>query len=285
MKNQLFKVSLLAMLVTITSACTFDGDDGATGAAGAAGVVGTAGADGTNGLDGVDGEDGAPGTNGNSAVYTVHFNNLTFNQPMSPAAVILHEPGYHAFVDGETASVGIEMLAEAADPAMLISEATASANYLDSASTGSGTNPRSTSAAATLVVPDLDVDNLRLSFASMLGNTNDGFTGLNAMDVSGMAVGDSTSFMAPTWDAGTELNLESASTVPGPAASAAGGGGASAGFNAARDDLFDRVHFHSGVVSNANADDASMEGLSSSVLDESHRWNNPTAKITITRTR
>jgi hypothetical protein len=282
MKNQLFKVSLLAMLVTITSACTFDGDDGATGETGATGAVGPAGIDGSNGIDGID---GAPGTNGNSAVYTVHFTNLTFNQPMSPAAVILHEPGYHAFIDGETASVGIEMLAEAADPTMLLSEASTSANFLDSTTTGGGTNPRSTSSTATLIVPDLDVDNLRLSFASMLGNTNDGFTGLNAMDVSGMTVGQSTSFMAPTWDAGTEANLESASTVPGPAASAAGGGGASAGFNAARDDLFDRVHFHSGVVSNANAADASLEGLSTSVLDESHRWNNPTAKITITRTR
>ncbi|MDO7084456.1 spondin domain-containing protein [Pseudocolwellia sp. AS88] len=288
MKNQLFKVSLLAMLVTITSACTFDGDDGAVGATGATGAVGPAGADGADGIDGIDGidgEDGAPGTNGNSAVYTVHFTNLTYNQPMSPAAVILHEPGYHAFTDGEVASVGIEMLAEAADPVMLISEASASANYLDSTTTSGGTNPRSTSSTATLIVPDLDVDNLRLSFASMLGNTNDGFTGLNAMDVSSMTVGQSTSFMAPTWDAGTEANLESASTVPGPAASAAGGGGAAAGFNAARDDLFDRVHFHRGIVSNANVTDASLEGLSTSVLDESHRWNNPTAKITITRTR
>jgi len=282
MKNQLFKVSLLALLVTVTSACTFDGDDGETGAAGATGSVGATGA---NGTDGVDGTDGSPGTNGNSAVYTVSFTNLTYNQPMSPAAVILHEPGYHAFIDGEAATVGIETLAEAATPDLLLSEASASAYYLDSTTTEGGTGPRSTSSDATLVVPDLDVDNLRLSFASMLGNTNDAFTALNAIDVSSMTVGQSSSFMAPTWDAGTEANLESASTIPGPAASAAGGGGASAGFDAARDDLFDRVHFHSGVVTNANAADASMEGLSTSVLDESHRWNNPTAKITITRTR
>jgi len=285
MKNQLFKVSLLAMLVTVTSACTFDGDDGADGAVGATGATGAVGPAGADGIDGVDGADGTPGTNGNSAVYTVQFTNLTFNQPMSPAAVILHEPGYHAFTDGEPASVGIEILAEGADPTMLLSEASSSTNYLDSNTTEGGTGPRSTSSTATLVIPDLDVDNLRLSFASMLGNTNDAFTGLNAMDVSGMTVGQSTSFMAPTWDSGTEANLESASTIPGPAASAAGGGGASAGYDAARDDLFDRVHFHQGIVSNANATDPSLEGLSTSVLDESHRWNNPTAKITITRTR
>jgi len=284
MKNQLFKVSLLALLVSVTSACTFDGDDGADGATGAVGSVGASGAAGADGINGVDGTDGAPGT-GNAAVYTVHFTNLTFNQPMSPPAIVLHEPGYNAFIDGEPASDGIEMLAEAADPAILLDEAISSASYLDSSSTDGGTFPGNTSSTATLVVPSLDVDNLRLSFASMLGNTNDAFTGLNAIDVSNMTVGQSTSFMAPTWDAGTEANLESASTIPGPAASAAGGGGAAAGFDAARDDLFDRVHFHSGAVTNANATDASLEGLSDSVLDESHRWNNPTAKITITRTR
>ena len=278
MKYQLFQVSLLALLVSVTSACTFDGDDGADGTSGAVGAAGADGVDGTNGVDGT----------GNTAVYTVRFTNLTFGQPMSPAAVILHEPGYNAFIDGEPASEGIEILAEAANPTTLLDEAISSSSYLDSSTAGSagaGTGPTATSESATLVVPVLDVDNLRLSFASMLGNTNDAFTGLNAVDVSNMTVGQSTSFMAPTWDAGTEANLESASTIPGPAASAAGGGGADAGYDPVRDDLFDRVHFHSGAVTNANATDASLEGLTDSVLDESHRWNNPTAKITITRTR
>jgi hypothetical protein len=282
MKNQLFKVSLLALLVSVTSACTFDGDDGTDGATGA---VGATGATGPAGIDGTDGEDGAPGTNGNSAVYTVHFTNLTNNQPLAPAAIILHEPGYHAFVDGEPASVALEELAEGGSPDTLLSEATASASYLDSISSGAATGPRGISAASTLVIPTLDVDNLRLSFASMLVNTNDAFTALNAVDISNMIVGQSTSFMTPTWDSGTEANLETASTMPGPAAGAAGGGGSAAGFDAARSDLFDRVHFHGGVVTNANATDASLEGLSTSILDESHRWNNPTAKVTITRTR
>lgn len=281
MKNQLFKVSLLALLVSVTSACTFDGDDGSAGAAGAPGIDGAVGAP---GADGVDGTDGAPGT-GNAAVYTVHFTNLTYNQPMAPAAIILHEPGYHAFVDGESASVALEELAEGGSPDALLSEASTSASYLDSISTGAPTGPRGTSAGSTLVIPDLDVDNLRLSFASMLVNTNDAFTALNSVDISNMTVGQSTSFMTPTWDSGTEANLETASTMPGPAASAAGGGGGAAGFDAARDDLFDLVHFHGGVVTNANATDASLEGLSTSILDESHRWNNPAAKVTITRTR
>ncbi len=72
-------------------------------------------------------------------------------------------------------------------------------------------------------MPDLDADNLRLSIATMLVDTNDAFTGLNAMDISNMEVGDSRAFMAPSWDSGTEANLETADTMPGPAAAAAGG--------------------------------------------------------------
>jgi len=256
MKNQLFKVSLLALLVSVTSACNSDGDNDSAV---------------------------APEADDNSATYTVHFTNLTYNQPLAPAAIILHEPGYHAFVDGESASVALEELAEGGSPDMLLSEASTSASYLDSISTGAPTGPRGTSETSTLVIPD--VEDLRLSFASMLVNTNDAFTALNSVDVSNMAVGQSTSFMTPTWDSGTEENLETASTMPGPAATDAGGGGEAAGFDAARDDLFDLVHFHGGVVTNANATDASLEGLSTSVLNESHRWNNPTAKVTITRTR
>ena len=119
----------------------------------------------------------------------------------------------------------------------------------------------------------------------MLVDTNDAFTGLNAMDISNMEVGDQKAFMTVSWDSGTEANLETADTMPGPAAGAAGGGGASAGFSAVRDDVVDAVHVHRGVVTNENVSDPSREGLATSVLNESDRWDNPTAKIVVTRTR
>jgi hypothetical protein len=126
----------------------------------------------------------------------------------------------------------------------------------------------------------LDADNLRLSVLTMLVDTNDAFTGLNATDISNMAVGETKSFTTISWDSGTEANTETAATMPGPAAQAAGGGGAPAGFSDVRDDRNDIVHAHRGVVTNAT-----MEGLSTSILDESDRWDNPTAKITVVRTR
>ncbi|MFT5635750.1 MAG: hypothetical protein ACI89T_001204, partial [Cognaticolwellia sp.] len=160
----------------------------------------------------------------------------------------------------------------------------AATQYLDAVTTLGATAPKSIGVMSTLLVPLLDIDNLRISFTTMLVDTNDGFTGLNSANISNMTVGQTISFMAPTWDAGTEANTETASTMPGPAASAAGGG-ASTGFDATRDDLFDLVHFHRGVVTSANASDGGKEGLRASILTEADRWDNPTARIVVTRTR
>jgi hypothetical protein len=75
--------------------------------------------------------------------------------------------------------------------------------------------------------------------------------------------------MLPAWDAGTEANSEASGTIPGPA-----DGGE--GYNATRDDLVNFVAIHRGVIS---ADD----GLNSSILDESHRFDNPVARVMIER--
>lgn len=282
MNNPIIKLSTLLMLSALFAAC---GDDGDTGPQGPAGPQGEAGADGQDGTDGQDGSDGQDGINGNSAVYTVQITNLTYSQPFAPAAVILHESGFHSFNEGEPASMGIEIMAEGGDPSMVITEAMDSTDFLDAQNSGGILGPRSMGAELTLVVPELDADDLRLTVTTMLVNTNDAFTGLNAANVSNMAVGDIKTFMTVTWDAGTEANTETAATMPGPAASAAGGGGEAAGYDVVRDDLADAVRLHQGVVTSANADDPSREGLSTSVLTEAHRFDFPTSRVVITRTR
>lgn len=50
----------------------------------------------------------------------------------------------------------------------------------------------------------------------MLIPTNDAFTGVNAADLSSMAIGDSLTLSGSTWDSGTEANTETAITIPGP---------------------------------------------------------------------
>lgn len=286
--NTTIKLSALVLATSLLAACADDGDtgpQGPSGQQGAEGPQGPAGQDGADGQDGSDGESGEDGVNGNSAVYTVQITNLTYAQPLAPAAVILHESGFYAFMEGQPATAGIEIMAEGGDPSMVIDEAMVSTDFLDAQNSGDVLGPRSIGTIQTLVVPELDVDDLRLTVTTMLINTNDAFTGLNAANVSDMAVGDTKTFMTITWDAGTEANTETADSMPGPAAGAAGGGGAAAGFDAVRDDLADVVRLHTGVTTNANANDPSREGLATSVLDEGHRFDNPTSRVVITRTR
>lgn len=286
--NTKLKIVSIALAAVLLSACADDGDTGPAGPAGAqgpAGATGSDGVDGSDGADGSDGSDGAAGPSGGFGAFNVTVTNLTHGQPMAPSAIVVHEPGYNMFVSGQPASLGLEGLAEGGSPAMVLSEAQDAIQYLDAVSTAGINGPGNTTEVMTVLVPELDLDNVRLSVATMLVDTNDAFAGFNAVDISNMAVGDSMTFIAPAWDAGTEANTETAATMPGPAAGAAGGGGAAAGFDAARDDIVDAVRIHAGVVTNENAMDASMEGLSTSVLNQSDKFDNPTARVVISRTR
>jgi hypothetical protein len=121
----------------------------------------------------------------------------------------------------------------------------------------------------TIKVTLTDTEPMMLSLATMLVNTNDAFSGVNALSLANLAVGESISMTTSSYDAGTEKNSEMMSTIPGPAA-----GGE--GFNEMRDDV-DFVAMHAGVVS---VDD----GLSTSVLTQAHRFDNPTLAVSITRT-
>lgn len=198
--------------------------------------------------------------------YRISVTNLTANQPLSPLAVIAHKSAYHAFMDGQPASTGLEILAEGGANSTLLADAEADAAYLDSNSGSGAIGPGATSSVEVSVT---EGSMAHVSLVSMLVNTNDGFTALNGYDVSELKRDQSHSMMLPAWDAGTEANSEADGTIPGPA-----DGGE--GYNAARDDLVDFVAIHRGVIS---ADD----GLSSSVLNESHRFDNPVARVMIER--
>ena len=132
--------------------------------------------------------------------------------------------------------------------------------------TGAGVLLPGTTESADLTVTT--AGSIRLTLATMLVNTNDAFGGLNARSLDHLAVGQSATFLAPAYDAGTEANSESAASVPGPAA-----GGE--GFNIVRDDM-DFVHLHPGVLS-------SQDGLAGSALSNAHRWDNPVFKLVVTR--
>lgn len=190
--------------------------------------------------------------------YEVTLTNLTNGQPMSPAALVLHESG-NLFSVGEVPSVALERMAEGAETEELLALGLASA---------SGAGVIAPGSSETISVTVQDVTDAKLSITTMLVNTNDAFTGLDALDLSEFEVGDTWTANANAYDSGTEVNSEAAGTMPGPA-----DGGE--GFNAIRTDT-GFVSMHPGVVS---GDD----GLTESVLTVQHKFDNPVMRITVTR--
>ncbi|MEZ8692351.1 spondin domain-containing protein [Vibrio splendidus] len=198
--------------------------------------------------------------------YDVSVTNLTPNQPMSPLAVLTHNTNFDLFEVGQSASVDLEYLAEGGSNAQLLALSDSDANVYQGIS-GNGL----------ILSGEQDTVSIRvdpnqegyISVASMLVNTNDAFVGESGLSLKSLAVGDTFVMNMNVWDSGTELNDELAATIPGPA-----GGGE--GFNTTRDDT-DVVSFHSGVISQD-------DGLTTSALSANHRFLNPGARITITRT-
>ncbi len=194
--------------------------------------------------------------------FNIEVTNLSNHQPFAPVAAVLHKPGYDGFNLGSTASEGLEMLAEGGDPSAFIAEAEADNKVIN---TTSGTGILISGGSETLKLQGIS-PKPRLTLAGMLVNTNDGFIGLDEVDISGLGIGESMVLHARVYDAGTEANSEAATDLPGQNGE---------GFNAARDDR-DFIVVHSGVVSQ-------QDGLTGSALDASHKFDNPGAKIVITR--
>lgn len=202
--------------------------------------------------------------------YSVKVTNLTAAQPLSPLAYTLHKAAFKPFTIGMPASLGVEMIAESGATTDYIAEARANAAVI-MANTASGMTMPGEFKEFTLnaMVPMGEEDQLYFSVLSMLVNTNDALTGLNSIALKQLAIGQSWTFNALSYDAGTEKNTELQASIPGPAA-----GGE--GFNAQRDDLANQVTMHPGVITRD-------DGKTDSVLTQIHRWDNPVARITITR--
>ena len=198
--------------------------------------------------------------------YQVTVTNLTYAQPMSPMAVLLHNEG-QLWTIGEMASVPLENLAESGDNADVLAEP-----IVLSGQSGAGLLLPGMSEVVDVSYTFTDINNapMMISLATMLVNTNDAFTGVNALAINNLAIGESISLTTSSYDSGTEKNSELMATIPGPA-----GGGSGEGFNAERDDI-DKVAMHSGIVS---VDD----GLMMSALTQAHRFDNPTLAVMVTR--
>jgi hypothetical protein len=190
-------------------------------------------------------------------IYEVTLMNITQGQIFSPPTLTTHAAGMKLWQAGETASVALETLAESGDTSQL--------NVL--------TGIESSQVSSSAVMPGEGYNwtlelaqgsSSTISIATMLINTNDGFTGITDMDLSGLSLGDSYQKMLMVYDAGTEENDEVA--IPGSGGEA---------FNASRSGDVDRVFVHAGVLTEHE--------LSGSLLSAEHKFDNPAGKLIIKR--
>jgi hypothetical protein len=136
--------------------------------------------------------------------YEVTVTNINNSmQGLSPVILATHPAGSHAWQMGQQASKGTELLAEEGMPDMLASELQGVAS--DVQTTHAHLLPGDSITVRITAKPG-DM----LSAATMLIQTNDGFTGL---DSAPLTDGNTDSV---AYDAGTEENTEAKADVPGP---------------------------------------------------------------------
>jgi Spondin_N len=158
----------------------------------------------------------APASADGGTTWKVTVTNLTppgpgapGSQPLSPPLFIVHSGRAHVWRVGELASHGVAAIAEDADNSVLESALPQLAG-VRSVFTGAGGPIPSGQSRIFTVQTRGPFD--RLSVLSMLVNTNDAFTGLDALRLRGR--GAILERMA--YDAGSEANNELVGFIPGP---------------------------------------------------------------------
>ena len=146
-----------------------------------------------------------------SRSWNVTVTNLTpaGSQPLSPPLVVVHSTRADIWSLGEIASHGVAAIAEDADNSVLES-ALPLLEGVRSVRTVPG-GPIPPGASRTFTVESGDHAD-RLSILTMLVNTNDAFTGLDALHLRGHGA----TLQTRSYDSGSEVNNERATHIPGP---------------------------------------------------------------------
>lgn len=148
--------------------------------------------------------------------YRVTLQNLTDGQPFSPGLAATHRPSAHLFEVGSMADAGIEAIAESGNEAPAVDAVAAMRHVTDVVDIDRPLTPHGTvvgSFTDTFVFEIMARPGDRLSLATMLICTNDGFTGLNGGRLP--RHGEAT-YMLAGYDAGTEDNTEDSTDIVDP---------------------------------------------------------------------
>lgn len=208
--------------------------------------------------------------------YEVTVTNVTNNVTFTPIFAVTHNrTATTLFEVGQPASVELEDLAEGGSPAALEALFDAQRNTVVEIATAAGTpadgpfTAAAETASFTISAHTRNGNADYLSMAAMLLPTNDSFMALNTVALPS-TVGESVSYQALGYDAGTELNDQWCVNIPGPQCDGTPDG---VGTNSVRDDRIDAVHISSGIYDGGD------------LTSQAYDWRNPVAIVTITRIR
>ncbi len=200
-------------------------------------------------------------------MFEVSVTNETAGQPFSPMTLVAHKTAQKFWEIGQPVSVGLEYIAESGNAAPW-RDTLKDNSMVYLTKEGKGLILPGKSETFTLALTEAELaDDARLSFAVMLGKTNDGLVLMSGQKINTLKQGESMSVRLLSYDAGTELNRETAATL-----GALGG----EGVNAGRDDRVNQLTLHGGVVSQD-------DGLASSALTQLEKWDHSVAKVDIKR--
>jgi hypothetical protein len=202
--------------------------------------------------------------------YDVTISNLTTGQPLSPGVVLTHSKNLSLFEAGAAASDGIRFIAESGDPSTAAAELSGVVGVADLETTSAPVGIVGGSAFPSSLTVRIWArgDANRLSLALMLICTNDGFTGLDGVQLPGGF--DPVSWDTPAYDAGTEINTEADGDIVPPcfaltSTPGTGGGG--------HTDQGGVIALHPGILGGAV------------LVPSVHGWSGPIARITVQRVK
>jgi hypothetical protein len=191
--------------------------------------------------------------------YEVTVTNITYNQRFTPLLLVTHRPELRLFELGEPASAELATLAEEGN-VMPLRAALQANGHVTATTAGAGLLDPGESVTLTIKGhPARD----RLSLAAMLIPTNDAFVALDAVPLP--LPPHASSHNAIAYDAGTEVNDELCTSIPGPSFAECGGSGGGARVGGGEG----FVHVHRGVHGIGN--------FKPNVRD----WRNPVARVTV----
>jgi hypothetical protein len=214
-------------------------------------------------------------------MYRVTITNATLGQPVAPSVIATHTDAFRLFELGPTPVLGdsdyalyfgLATAAETGSPVPLVDEVAVSDGIWEAvALLTDRTPPVLLPSESNSITISASGNAKYLSAAAMLGATNDAFYAVRGALLP-KGVGDITHVYANAYDAGSELNEESADTI---GALGATDDDPTTGFGI-NENGEGFIHVHAGIHGIGGPD-----GLDAAIYD----WRNPVVEVTIERIR